>query len=117
MESSASLPCRTSSYDLMDVYVGVLISSAGRYKQRCKLLELAKRKLGMSSETFRLNTATIALFFEGGRQVARTVPQGAVVQVNDLEGDKLIEVEWEGKTILMFAQDIRARGERVTGVA
>ena len=69
----------------------------------------------MPSETFRLNTPTIALFFEDGRQVARTVPQGAVVQVNTLEGDKLIEVEWEGRTILMFAQDIRTRGERVTG--
>jgi hypothetical protein len=81
------------------------------------LLILDEVKLDMSSETFRLNTATIALFFEEGRQVARTVPQGAVVQVNTLEGDKLVEVEWEGRTILMFAQDIRSRGERVTGAA
>lgn len=81
------------------------------------MLILDEVKLDMSSETFRLNTATIALFFEEGRQVARTVPQGAVVQVNTLEGDKLVEVEWEGRTILMFAQDIRSRGERVTGAA
>ena len=74
---------------------------------------LRKWKLDMPPETFRLNMPTIALFSEEGRQVARTVPQGAVVQVNTLEGDKLIEVEWEGRTILMFAQDIRTRGERV----
>jgi hypothetical protein len=60
---------------------------------------------------------TIALFFEEGRQVAHTVPEGAVVRVAGLDGDKLIEVVWEGQTILMFAQDIRSRGERVTGSA
>ena len=68
----------------------------------------------MSPGTFRLNSPTIALFFEEGRQVARTIPQGAVVRApQDLAADKLIEVVWEGQTILMFAQDIRARGERL----
>jgi len=70
----------------------------------------------MSTEVFRLNMATIALFFEEGRQVAHTIPQGSVVRVDTLDGDKLVEVVWEGKTILMFAQDIRSRGEKVTGV-
>ena len=70
----------------------------------------------LSAAAFRLNKPTIALFFEEGRQVARTIPQGAVVQVNTTEGNKLIEVVWEGRTVLMFAQDLRARGERITGV-
>jgi hypothetical protein len=70
-----------------------------------------------STATFRLNSPTIALFPEEGRQVAHTIPQGAVIQVKTLEGDHLIEVVWEGKTVLMFAQDIRARGERFTGAA
>ena len=69
-----------------------------------------------STATFRLNAPTIALFFEEGRHVARTIPQGAVIQVNSFEGNKLIEVLWEGKTVLMFAQDVRARGEKLTGV-
>jgi len=71
----------------------------------------------MLPEAFRLNMPTIALFSEDGRQVARTIPQGSVVRVNTLEGNKLIEAVWEGKIILMFAQDIRSRGEKVTGPA
>jgi hypothetical protein len=70
--------------------------------------------MSSAGTTFRLTSATIALFPEEGRQVAHTIPQGAVIRVNGLEGDRLIEVTWEGKTILMFAQDIRARGERLS---
>ena len=65
------------------------------------------------SEKFRLKTATIALFPEDGRHVARVVPLGAVIDVRSLEGSKLIEVFWDGKNILMFAADVRARGEKV----
>ena len=69
------------------------------------------------SEKFRLKTATIALFPEDGRHVARVVPLGAVIDVGSLEGKKLIEVFWDGKNILMFADDVRARGERVEAPA
>ena len=51
------------------------------------------------SEKFRLKTATIALFPEDGRHVARVVPLGAVIDVRSLEGSKLIEVFWDGKNI------------------
>ena len=69
---------------------------------------------------FRINTPTIALFLEDGRQVARTIPGGAEVIVSDenaLQENKLIEVQWAEKRVRMFAQDIRARGERVSSVS
>jgi len=66
--------------------------------------------------TFRLNTPTIALFPGDGRHAAHTIPKGALIQVEAaFDGKNLIEVVWEGKTVLMFAQDIRARGERFNG--
>jgi hypothetical protein len=68
----------------------------------------------MSPLTFRLTCATIALFPEADRQVARALPQGSVIVAKKIDGDKLVEVIREGKTVLMFAQDIRSRGERVT---
>lgn len=68
----------------------------------------------MSPLIFRLRSATIALFPEDDRQVARTLPTGSVIEAKTIEGNKLVEVVWEEKTVLMFAQDIRARGERVT---
>jgi hypothetical protein len=62
---------------------------------------------------FRLTSPTIALFPEDGRHIARTVPFGAVISADELDGNKLVEVTWDNQRILMFAQDIRARGEAV----
>jgi hypothetical protein len=71
----------------------------------------------MSREVkFRIKTRTIALFTEEGRQVARPIPGGAEVIVSDenaVQGNKLIEVQWAEKLVMMFAQDIRARGEKL----
>jgi len=69
-----------------------------------------------SKVKFRINTPTIALFPEEGRHVARTIPGGTEVIVSDennIQENKLIEVQWAEKLVRMFAQDIRARGERV----
>lgn len=62
---------------------------------------------------YRITQPTIALFLEEGRQVARTIAAGTVITAENIEGDKLIEVQWSEKTVLMFAQDIRSRGELV----
>ena len=71
-----------------------------------------------TAETYRLTSPTIALFSEEGRQVARFIPLGGLIHVKDsLDGNSLIEVVWEGQTVMMFAQDVLARGERVTGAA
>ena len=71
----------------------------------------------MSREVkFRINTPTIALFLEEGRQVARTIPSGAEVIVSDentIQENKLIEVQWAEKRVTMFAQDIRSLGEKL----
>jgi len=71
-----------------------------------------------TAEMYRLTSPTIALFSEEGRQVARFIPLGGLIHVkHSLDGNSLIEVVWEGQTVMMFAQDILARGERVTGAA
>ena len=70
----------------------------------------------MSCEVkFRIETPTIALFTEEGRQVARAIPGGSEILVDEaiLEMDKLIEVRWLDNTVMMFSQDIRARGQKV----
>ena len=78
------------------------------------------RDLCMSREVkFRIKTPTIALFIEEGRQVVRPIPSGAEVTVSDenaIQENKLIEVEWAKKLVMMFAQDIRTRAERVSPI-
>jgi len=62
---------------------------------------------------FRIKNPTIALFHEDGRHVAHTVPEGAVIRVDRaaFDGDRLVDVTWDGKKVMMFTQDLRSRAE------
>ena len=64
---------------------------------------------------FRITDRTIALFQEDGRHVAHTVPQGAIIRVDSasFDGDKLVDVTWDGKKVMMFTQDLRSRAKAV----
>ena len=67
------------------------------------------------SDRYRITSSTIALFLEEGRHVARMVPAGSVITIDSekFDGDKLVEVLWSEKKVMMFTQDIRSRGEKV----
>jgi hypothetical protein len=62
---------------------------------------------------YRINSPTIALFEQDGRHVADTVPAGALIEINSdtFDGENLLEVVWDGKSVLMFTQDLRKRAE------
>jgi hypothetical protein len=64
---------------------------------------------------YRMISPTIALFFEAGRHVARTVPSGSIITIESLESDsdELVDVIWNDSKVKMFAQDIKTRGERL----
>lgn len=44
-----------------------------------------------------------------------TLPQNAVVRVleGDISGDRIVDVLWEGKVVMMFTIDLRNRCEKV----
>lgn len=64
---------------------------------------------------FRITSHTIALFPVEGRHAARTIPGGSVISIEEslLDQKKLVDVIFNGTKVMMFAQDVRARGERV----
>jgi hypothetical protein len=68
---------------------------------------------------YRINSPTIALFEEYGRHVANTVPAGAIIDIQGetFNGDKLLEVVWDGKPVMMFTQDLRKRAGPAKGAA
>ena len=63
---------------------------------------------------YRINEPTLALFQEDGHHVAHIIPAGAFVKVDSktFDGDKLVDVIWDKKKVMMFTQDLRSRGER-----
>ncbi len=64
----------------------------------------------MAGKRYRLKTPTLAIVNQSER-LSVMVPSGAIVQVSagPLDEDRLVDVEWEGKAILMFASDLRDR--------
>ena len=69
----------------------------------------------MSGGKYRIKSSTIALFVENGSRIARTIPAGAIVEIENSSSllDGLVEVIWEERKAMMFAQDVRSRGERI----
>ena len=72
----------------------------------------------MRGQRYRLQTATLAIIKLDGHDCPTTVPSGTVVKVGDgpLDGDRLVDVMWDGKTVMMFTTDIRERGVQLEDI-
>jgi hypothetical protein len=75
----------------------------------------SERRIAMTTEKYLISSPTIALVLEDGRQVAHLVPEGAMIRTDGkpFNGNKLIEVTWAEKVVMMFTQDLRARGKKI----
>jgi hypothetical protein len=72
----------------------------------------------MKGKSFRITTPTLAILspHRDGHRIPITIPRNAVVTVEEeIDGDRLVDVLWNGKTLMMFTQDIRMRGTLVDG--
>ena len=69
----------------------------------------------MTAETYLISTPTIALFLEDGRHVAHLVPVGAVISTDGkpFNGNRLMEVAWDDRHVMMFTQDLRTRSKKI----
>ena len=73
----------------------------------------------LTGKEFTIGKPTLALEATAGQRRAVTIPTGAIVKVlsgptrNDDTGT--VGIEWEGRTLAMFAVDLYARGTEVTG--
>ena len=65
---------------------------------------------------YRITNPTIAVFLENGHHVAHMIPGGAEITIysQDFAADELIDVTWNGRKVMMFAQDLRSRAEAIT---
>jgi hypothetical protein len=72
----------------------------------------------LSGKQFRLKADTIAIATDSttGKRVATTIPSGATLKI--LSGPRrddarMVDALWQRRALVMFAEDIRARGEEV----
>jgi hypothetical protein len=71
----------------------------------------------MRGHRFRIQTPTLAIMSQDGHRIPVTIPQGAIVAVIEgpLDGNRLVDVTWESKTVMMFTIDLRERGACIDG--
>jgi hypothetical protein len=65
-----------------------------------------------------MQSPTLAIMSsDDGHRMVVTVPQGAIVAVIDSrsDGNRLLNVECEGKTVMMFAVDLHQQAARIDG--
>jgi hypothetical protein len=71
----------------------------------------------MNGRSFRLKTPTLGILAlsSDGKRIPVTLPLHAIVTVGDglIDGSRLVDVLWEGTTVMMFTQDLRERGEEI----
>lgn len=64
----------------------------------------------MPTGRYRITEPTIAMFEEGGRHFSLHVPVDSIIMIDGtLDGDRLTNVVWDGKPVMMFTQDLRTR--------
>jgi tricorn protease-like protein len=72
----------------------------------------------MVGERFRMKNPTLAIMTQDGAKIPVMIPKGGEVEVFDgpLNGNRLVDVRWDGKTVMVFTNDVRDRGERLETV-
>jgi hypothetical protein len=69
----------------------------------------------MPDEKYCIKSPTMVLFLQDGHYVSQMIPEGTEITLEGatFNGNKLIEVVWEGKVVMMFTQDVRLRADRI----
>jgi len=66
---------------------------------------------------YEIDTPTLAIeCLENGRKETVTVPRESVVTLAAEIDGTLVNVVWEGRTVMMFTQDVRVRGHLVDSI-
>ena len=70
----------------------------------------------MRSTTYQVRETALAILSTGSERLPVTLPINAIIVLIDgpLDGNRLVDVSWEGKTLMMFTQDMRDRCDLLT---
>jgi hypothetical protein len=68
-------------------------------------------------ETCKLQAEVLGIGLDGKPRATVMIPKGAIVSIvsEPLDGARLVDVAWNGKVLMVFAQDLRDRAMRVIG--
>jgi hypothetical protein len=65
----------------------------------------------MPGRVYRIDAETVGIVSRNNVRVTVMIPEGARVIVENAEvGSRLIDVLWEGQTVMIFTEDLQERG-------
>lgn len=70
----------------------------------------------LTGRRFRLKVDTLAIDSSGKKRIAVTIPSGEIIDVirgPRLDDQRMVDVRWDGRALVMFAEDVEGRGEYV----
>lgn len=104
-------------------------TSGQKYCERCRLRRSPRKtspnvgsenvppSATLKGATHRVHTPALAILSLDGERIPVTIPTNSHIYVDGLvanfDGDALMNAEWRGRAILMFARDIETRTEIV----
>ena len=70
----------------------------------------------LTGKRFKLGKATVVRDAVDTRRSAVTIPAGTIIEVvsGPTEGDGMVDIFWQGRTVMMFAIDLNVREAEVT---
>lgn len=70
-----------------------------------------------TSESYKLKGEILGVALEDESGARVMIPKGSTVTVvgGTLQGARMMDVTWNGKAIMIFAQDLRERGQSIDG--
>lgn len=70
----------------------------------------------LTGRRFRLKVNTLAIDSSGQKRIAVTVPSGEIIEVTRgprFDDQRMVDIRWDGRALVMFAEDVEGRGEYV----
>jgi hypothetical protein len=70
----------------------------------------------MRGDSYRINKQTIGLSSEAENRVSIFLPKDAIVILleGSLNENRMVGVKWEGRVVMIFADDLRDRGTLIS---
>jgi hypothetical protein len=70
----------------------------------------------LTGKRYRLSAATLAIDSSGEKRIAVTIMEGEIIEVTRgprPDDNRMVDIEWNGKSLVMFLADVYDRGEYI----
>ena len=71
----------------------------------------------LTGKRFRLKSNTLAIEASDQKRLAVTVPAEQIIEVirgPRRDDQRMIDIRWNGRVLVMFAEDVQGRGQEIT---